>query len=225
MKDIPIFTGQFGVATLILREIPYKQWAYVMVRGAREGKLEAFLEECCGFCRMAGAERVLATADEPLDFLPHAHDMLELTCRLDSLPPLEEPVELHPVDESNWEQFRRVYNELFREIPNAATYTQADEKRVTAQEHAYMAIVDGQVAGIGEYREAELCAIGVLPAFRGLGRRLALTLLHGMSGDEVRLRVSSVNEPALRLYEKLGFTRSQVLSRWYLLFPRTVKEE
>ena len=39
MKDIPIFTGQFGIGTLILREIPYRKYAYVMVRSAQEGRM------------------------------------------------------------------------------------------------------------------------------------------------------------------------------------------
>ena len=223
MKDIPIFTGQFGIATLILREIPHKRWAYVMIRSAREGKLEALLEECGQFCRMAGAERVLATADEPLTFLPHVHDMLELTCDRAALPPLEAPVELVPVDGENWAQFRRIYNALFREIPNAVTYTENDLPRILEQGRAYLAVEGGQAVGIGVCQNRELSAIGVLPEFRGMGTRLALTLLASMPGETITLRVSSSNGPALGLYEKLGFRRSRVLSRWYLLYPRPIR--
>lgn len=215
MKDIPIFTGQFGMASLILREIPVKNCAYVMVRDAQRGRLRAFLEECRQACSLAGADHILATAEEPIDFLPHVHDMLELVCRKSDLPAVWEPVALIRVTEELGSRFLQHYNALFRDIPNAATYYQADVDRILKQERAYLASVQGEVAGIGEVTDTELCAIGVLPPFRGLGERLALTLLREISAEEVTLRVSSSNVPALRLYEKLGFSRRRVLSRWY----------
>lgn len=219
MKDIPIFTSPFGMATLILREIPTKQYAYVMVRSHQEGKLPQLLEECRAFCAMAGAVHVLATADEPLDFLPHVHDMLAFTCRREALPPPLRPVELAPVTAENGAQFLALYNRLFYPVINAATYTQTDLTRVLEKGQAYLALVGGQVAGLGELTESELCAIAVAPEFRGLGHRLALTLFARMSCEVVHLRVSSANEGALRLYGRLGFDRSSVLSRWYRLTP------
>ena len=225
MKDIPIFTGQFGIGTLILREIPYKKCAYVMVRGTKEGMLTDFLKECRQFCTMAGAEWILATADEPLVFLPHVHDMLELTCRKEILPPPLKPVDLEPVTMENGAEFLRHYNGLFRTIPNAATYAEADLQRILSQEQACLAMVDGQIAGIGEWTDNELCAIGVLSEFRGLGQRLALTILQKMHGEVITLRVSSSNSPALRLYGKLGFDRSRVLSSWYALKEGEPREE
>lgn len=223
MKDIPIFTGQFGVATLILREIPYKKYAYVMVRSVREGKMQAFLEECLGFCRIAGAEQVLATADESISCLPHAHDMLELRCKKEIIPPPWKPVTLESVTADNGEVFLRHYNALFYTIPNAATYTQMDLKRILEKEQAWLAIVGGEIAGIGEIADSELCAIGVLPEYRGLGMPLAQTLIARMSAPEITLRVSSVNHAALRLYQKLGFDRKEIVSRWYVL--QGAKEE
>lgn len=225
MKDIPIFTGQFGIATLILREIPHQGGAYVMVRGTKEGYLQAFLEECRTFCVMAGAQWVLATADEPLDFLPHVHDMLELSCPRALLPPPSKPVEAIPVTVENGEEFLRCYRLLFRAIPNAATYTQTDLQRILEQEQACLALVDGKTAGIAQWTDGELCAIGVLPEYRGLGHRLALTVFSRMTAEEITLRVSSSNAPALRLYQKLGFDRKRILSRWYALEGVKSKEE
>lgn len=219
MKDIPIFTGHFGIATLILREIPTKRYAYVMVRSYQPGKLPELLGECRDFCIMAGAVHVIATADEPLEFLPHVHDMLEFTCRRETLPPPLRPVELVPVTAENGQQFLDLYNRLFYPIINAATYTRTDLTRILEKGQAYLAVVCGEFAGLGELSEDELSAIGVLPEHRGLGHHLALTLLSRMSCEVVRLRVSSVNEPALRLYGKLGFDRTAVLSRWYRLAP------
>lgn len=215
MKDIPIFTGKFGIATLILREIPYKKCAYVMVRSAQQGRLPEFSEECTQFCQIAGAERVLITADDPIDFLPHVHDMLEFCCRREALPVLENPVPLEPVTEETGGLYLQYYNMLFHDIPNAATYTPEDLKRVMEKGCAYLALVNGETAGIGELGTGELCAIGVLPAYRGLGKQLALTLLERIGDKEIILRVSSGNLPALRLYKKLGFRQSRILSRWY----------
>ena len=225
MKDLPIFTGQFGMGSLVLREIPYKRCAYVLVRSAREGHMRDFLEECSGFCRAAGAEWVLASAPEPLTFLPHVHDMLEYACRRDQLPPPLEPVELEAVDDGNAEQFREIYNDLFRAIPNAATCTPEALRRVREKSRAFLAKVGGETAGICQWSGSELEAIGVLPAFQGLGHQLALTAFAQMEGETLTLRVSSSNSRALRLYQKLGFDRTRVLSSWYALAGAAIKEE
>ena len=56
MKDIPVFSCPDGIATLILREVPFRGEGYILVRGVF-GTLEGLLAECAGFCRAAGAER------------------------------------------------------------------------------------------------------------------------------------------------------------------------
>ena len=32
MKDFPMFTTEYGIASLVLKEIPYKKEAYIMLR-------------------------------------------------------------------------------------------------------------------------------------------------------------------------------------------------
>lgn len=59
MKDIPVFSCPDGIATLILREVPFRGEGYILVRGVF-GTLEGLLAECAGFCRAAGAERLFA---------------------------------------------------------------------------------------------------------------------------------------------------------------------
>ena len=56
MKDIPVFSCPDGIATLILREVPFRGEGYILVRGVF-GTLEGLLAECAGFCRAAGAEK------------------------------------------------------------------------------------------------------------------------------------------------------------------------
>lgn len=218
MKDLPVFTCEHGVATLILREIPYKRNAYVLIRSYRPGSLRALMEESRQFCVLAGAERVSVSSDEPLENLKHLHDLAEMRCRRDGLPALEEPVELEAVTEKNGKAFLEIYNRLFFSIPNAVTYTRQDLERVLRERSAFLAVVDGRPAGIGEWRGGELAVIGVLPAFRGLGGRLTLSVIGRMTAvDEVKLHVSTANLPAMKLYRRLGFVQTRVLSRWYAL--------
>ena len=49
LKDIPVFDTETGVSTLVLKEIPYKQIAYVKVQSVQPGGLEAHLHECVSF--------------------------------------------------------------------------------------------------------------------------------------------------------------------------------
>ena len=56
MKNIPLFTSSYGLATLILKEISWNGRAYVLIRSVWNDQTAALLEECRGFCRAAGAE-------------------------------------------------------------------------------------------------------------------------------------------------------------------------
>ena len=56
MKDIPVFTTEYGVASLILSQIPYREEGYIHVQSRLEPKL--LLEECSQCLRAGGAERI-----------------------------------------------------------------------------------------------------------------------------------------------------------------------
>ena len=60
MKDLQVFTTEHGAASLILKEIPYRKLAFIHIQDVQPGGLEEHLKECVSFCRMAGAERILA---------------------------------------------------------------------------------------------------------------------------------------------------------------------
>jgi hypothetical protein len=51
MRDFPFFTSDIGVASLVLREIPYKKEAYISVRDVQPGMLPDLLAECISFCK------------------------------------------------------------------------------------------------------------------------------------------------------------------------------
>ena len=59
MKDIPVFTTENGVASLVLREVPYKGIAFITLQDSLQP--EKLLKECVDFCRAVGAEQIFAT--------------------------------------------------------------------------------------------------------------------------------------------------------------------
>ena len=79
MKDIPVFTTDSGVSSLILKEIPYKQLAFIHVQDVQSGQLKTHLEECISFCRMVGAEKILAKGHEKLENYPLESVVVEMT--------------------------------------------------------------------------------------------------------------------------------------------------
>ena len=124
MKDIPVFSCPEGIATLILREVPFRGEGYILVRGVF-GTLEGLLAECAGFCRAAGAERI----------------------------------------------------------------------------------------GLGRVRGGELLAVAAL--LPGAGERCVRALAARCAGPEVRLTCAAENERAMRLYDRLGFSRGAEERVWF----------
>lgn len=214
MKNIPVFTAAAGVATLILAEIPHKQIAYILIRSVWTDAA-ALLEECSRFCRMAGAETVYASwEDRTLPGEP-AYDMLSMTCRKADLPAPAAPVELVALTPENGPDYLSIYQQCFRSVPGAATYTHRDLARLYDTDMAWLARKDGCFAAIAEISREGLEGIGVLPEFRGLGFDLAAAVLRMVPSLTVSLKVASTNAPALRLYGRLGFTAGPVISRWF----------
>jgi ribosomal protein S18 acetylase RimI-like enzyme len=79
---------------------------------------------------------------------------------------------------------------------------------------------DGEPVGLGlalRGDDAWIGGLGVVPAARrtGSGRRLMEAVLAEAPGP-VRLEVIEQNEPAIRLYEELGFERTRILEVWSL---------
>ena len=214
MKNIPVFTAVNGTASVILQEIPYSGKAYILIRSVWT-TAAALLEECCQFCRMAGAEQVFAswgTEDLPG---AHSYDLVAMTCEKAALPQPRRPVVLEPLTPENGGDYLAVYNRCFREVPGAATYGQRDLKRLYDTDCAFLVRQDGVCAAVAEICGEGLEGIAVLPEFRGLGYDLAAAVLQMVPSVTVRLKVASTNERAIALYERLGFVRETVVSRWW----------
>lgn len=214
MKNIPVFTAVNGTASLILQEIPFSGKAYILIRSVWT-TASALLEECCQFCRMAGAEQIFAswgTEDLPGT---HSYDLIAMTCEKAALPAPRRLVTLEPLTPENGGDYLAVYNRCFREVPGAATYGQRDLKRLYDTDCAFLVRQDGSAAAVAEICEEGLEGIAVLPQFRGLGFDLAATVLQMVPSVTVRLKVASTNSRAIALYERLGFVRETIVSRWW----------
>jgi len=217
MRNIPIFTAENGMASLILREIPYSGRAYILVRAVWNGRGAALLQECAAFCRAAGAEQVYASDEmQDLPAVP-AYDMLQLVCPANTLPLAEHPAELVPVCAETAQTYQTIYNRCFRQLPGAAAYDQKAVQRLIDEHTGWLVRHYGEWAGVVETGHQTLEGIGILPEYRGLGYAAAVTALQPLRTAEIRLKVSDHNEKALRLYERLGFQREKTISRWWLV--------
>lgn len=211
MKDIPIFTTEYGVASLIFKEIPYRGIAYVQIRDVQPGCVPLLVQECASFCRMAGAERVYATGHEDLKEYPLYCTVEEMT--LSDMEPFAPEACLWPVTEQTVEKWREIYNQGMKAVDNASTQTRQDEKEILSSGGAYFVHDEGKLLGIGWMDGSELlCIVSVVP---GQGAAVARSLFSVADEARITLAVASTNERAKKLYRKLGFIKTGERSRWY----------
>lgn len=213
MKDIPMFVTDWGVASLILKEIPYRETAYVRIQDVQPGHIRELCEECVQFCRAAGAERILASGSPELEAYPYYGSVM--TMRLSGF--MTEPGEacLFPVTEQTVGRWRQVYNEKMRDVDFAATMTSRDEKEILQSTGAYFVHRNGTLLGIGWMKGSELLAIA--SAVPGMGETVLRAMLTVADSDSVVLEVAASNQRAIRLYERMGFVTTGERNRSYRL--------
>lgn len=210
MKDIPVFTTDYGVASIILKEVPYKEVAFIHVQDVQPGQVNEHLEECAGFCRAAGAERIYATGHEELAAYPLHCIVYKMSMPLESSRP---EANLWPVTAETVSRWREIYNAGMGPTDNHATMTAWDEKKILESGGAYFVHREGELLGIGWMEGGELLAlVSVVP---GMGETVARTLFTVANSDRITLEVVSINERALRLYQRMGFVITGERSRWY----------
>ena len=212
MKDFPMFTTEYGVASLVLKEVPYRQEAYIVIRSSEEP--EKLLEECVSFCRMVGAEKIYARGHGSVERYPLHCAILEMR---GSIPVEEEKVRmLWPVTAENIGQWRGLLNEKMTLIDNAATLERAGEKEILDMGGAYFVHDSGKLLGAGWIVGDELKLIAA--ARPGAGAQVLHTLLSGAAEQPVRLQVASTNARAIRFYERMGFVKTAELSCWHKVY-------
>lgn len=209
MRNIPVFTTEFGVASLVLREIPYTQTAYITIQSSLSpAKL---LEECRDFCRAAGAETIYATgAQIPQDYPLHTRvlRMEVMRCELPATGAVAVPV--RPEQADRWKE---IYNQAMDGVDNASYMDDVDVKRMLQQGDGYFVYEDQKLIGIGRAAGDEIRVIAA--AVRGGGRNTVIALAGLLQEMRIRLDVASTNHRAIRLYESLGFQGTAEISRWY----------
>ena len=213
MKDFPVFTTEWGVASLILREVPYRQEAYIHIQASETP--EELLKECISFCRMVGAERVFARGHEMLEDKPPYSIIYEM--RSDSHPDEALVEHLWPVTEETVGKWRTMMNWRLAGVDHASTLETRQEKEIIASGGTYFVHRDGELLGGGWIQDGEVKLVAAFVP--GAGLRVRHTLRSLMPGQPIRLEVVSTNAKAIRLYEKLGFVRTAELYRWYRVFP------
>ena len=209
MKDIPVFDTEHGVASLFLREIPYRQRAHIKIQSSLDP--EKLLDECVAFCRMCGAEWIDAAGHEYLEKYPLITALYSMTCPKASLADTDACV--FPVTEENLQHWVDICNERMKDVPNFAWMDMAQGREMLKEGDGYFIHKDGKLLGIGRASgEVIDTVISVIP---GMGETVLLALASLLDTDIVRLQVASENHRAIRLYERLGFIKVKELSRWY----------
>lgn len=211
MRDFPIFDTEYGIASLFLKEIPYKNEAYIRMIDVQEGHFDEHLKECVSFCRMCGAERIFAAEHVLLEKYPLAYSILEMrgTARVDR----EKLKNLFPVTEATVAQWRQIHNEKLRNVDGSATLTSKEEKDILAGTNVYFVHDNGELLGIGWVEEPELKTVAAVKS--GAGEVVMHTLMSLIEGSPMVLEVASTNDRAISLYERLGFLPTAEKTRWY----------
>lgn len=216
LKDIPMFTTEYGVASLVLREIPYRQEAYITIQATAQP--EELLNECVGFCRACGAEKIYARNHDFLEKYPIHTAIVKMRgiAQVD-----ESKVEnLWPVTEETISKWRAFMNQRLKDVDNAGTLVSHGEKEILEKGGAYFVHNNGELLGGGWLKDGELLLLAAVP---GAGERVMHTLMSLQPDRAIELDVASTNSRAIQLYEKLGFVKTEELRRWYKVFEVTRK--
>ena len=209
MKDIPVFDTEYGVASLVLREIPYRQRAYIKLLSTLEP--EKLLQECRSFCRMCGAEEILATGHPCLEQYGIHATLVLMKCSRLTLG--ESDACLFPVTEQTLTHWVQLYNARMAQVPNAAYMDQAAARELLKTGGGYFVHRDGRLLGIGKISGDSLDA--VVAAEPGMGETVVKALAGAIDSDTVQLLVALENQKAIRLYTRLGFAAVQEISKWF----------
>lgn len=209
MQDFPMFTTEYGVASLFLREIPYRSRAHIKIHSSLEP--EKLLAECVSFCRMCGAEWCDAAGDAYLEKYPLITAIWSMQCPRSAIG--ETDACLFPVTEQTVQKWLDIYNERMADVPNSAYMDSRDGRELLKSGDGYFVHRDGALLGIGKAAGDFIdTVIAVQP---GAGETVVRALAGALNCETVRLWVASANTRAIRLYERMGFVKTAEISRWY----------
>lgn len=213
MQDIPIFTTQYGVATLLLKEIPYRGDAYVRIHDS--SAIDKLLEECCDFCKMAGANAVYVTGSNLQEKYPLFAEIWEMECNIHRMPKTDAIPLL--VEEKTSKLWQSIYNDKMKNVPAAAFMSDAKLAELIGEGNAYFVYRGNTMLGIGAVSGRKIECIG--SAVPGAGGDVLCALCKVIEGETVVLEVAAENQRAVSLYKKHGFFKTGIKDKWYRAYP------
>ena len=166
------------------------------------------------FCRMCGADTVVASGHPCLSSYPLHTVIYAMQCPRDTLS--ETDACLFPVTEQTLAQWLQIYNQRMSGVDNSAYMDSRDGKEMLKSGDGYFIHRNGQLLGIG--RASGDTVDAVIAVEQGMGQTVLSALSSVLLGEIVRLTVAGTNVRAMRLYERLGFMITGEISRWYLVF-------
>ncbi len=213
MKDIPLFTTEYGIASLVLQEVPYTGQAYIRVQTS--SNITGLIDESVGFCRAVGAQSIYATGDG-LEHYPMHTRVLEMQCQKCSIP--ESRAYLFPVTEQTLESWREIYNQAMVSVDNAAWMSQGGARELLRAGDGYFIHQDGKLLGIGKASAGRIHAVAAVE--KGCGEEIMRALCSILQEKVVTLEIAQTNERAMRLYERMGFVTTREISCWYRVWKK-----
>ena len=205
MKNIPMFTTEYGVAGLTLQEIPYTGNAFVTVHSASDP--DALIKECREFCVAVGANRVYA-CNIALETV--ALEIWEMVLDERLLP--ENDVVLSPLTAEILEDFAVLYNRKMASLPMASYLTKQKSQELLKKGSGFYVYRGNKLQGIGVAEGSKIEAVAsVTPG----GGENVVKALCGHLQYPASLEVASVNHKAITLYESLGFRKTKLRNIWY----------
>ena len=214
MKNIPMFTTDNGVASLILEEIPYKKLAYVRVHTSTSPQL--LLDEAISFCRAVGAEKILATGATCFEVYPKYSQIVRMQCKTSVLE--KSNLKLCLVTAATLPRWCDIYNSRMSEVPNAATMNGVNSSKLLSEGDCYFVYDDTCLVGIGKITNSSVDVIASV--VRGKGEAILRALCCAINAEYVTVDVAVNNYSAFSLYKRMGFEEIETLSTWYCVYNR-----
>ena len=212
MKNIPLFTTQSGIASLILEQIPFNKTAYIRIQSSMD--LEIFLQECVVFCRAVGAEKIYAAGEGLTEKDGPCASVIRMVRERTGIP--EGTLNLIPLNREHLEIFRSIYNRTMCKIPNASGMSVQDIEGIYEDGSGYLVYQFEEMVGIGIANGEWIHTIISLK--KGMGEAIMRTLISALAGVWVRVELIDSNLPAKTLYERMGFSVYETVSKWHRIF-------
>ncbi len=227
-----------GTAAVVLKECKEKGIAYVIKVDINENSKDKkyavceIIKESKDLAKKYGAKQLfLGTKDEAnietLKNLGMEKQYSVIRMKLDDRNVRYKPLGLIELSEQNKNEYLRIYNNSFREVPNGATLTEKEVEEYVKNDDEnncyYIVTINNEKVGFLQFK-IENCTgefdLGLIKEVRGKGYgklllETALSFLNEKKVNEINLTVVTKNIVALNMYKKRGFIESELISQWF----------